>query len=173
MPNSIQRTPAALPVAVPYAEVKPDVQPKVQPEEKTQRFRQLATLAAVAALALLAACGPAAYVAPPISVTFTPGFTPPTEMTVSQQCGVAATVTNDSKNQGVSWMATCSSANCGGFTPLTAKSASTVPITYTSPAVAPSGGTVTLTATSVTDPTKSVSSSPIAIGSTSSGCTAP
>jgi hypothetical protein len=97
-------------------------------------------------------------------------FNPP------EQCGVAATVTNDSKNQGVSWTATCDSSGagaCGTFTPLIAKSASTVPITYTAPAAAPTGGTVTLTATSITDPTKSISSSPIAIGSTSSGCTAP
>jgi hypothetical protein len=93
-------------------------------------------------------------------------------MTVSQQCGVAATVTNDSKNQGVNWTAACGSASCGAFTP-TAASASTEPITYTSPAAIPTGNTVTLTATSVTDPTKKAVSTPITIGATSDGCIAP
>ena len=121
---------------------------------------------------LLAACGSQNSAQPAISVTFTPGFTPPTAMTVSEQCGVAATVTNDPKNAGVTWMAACSNAPCGTFIP-SAASASEVPITYMAPAMAPTGGTVTLTATSVTDPTKSVTSSPIQIGETSSGCTAP
>lgn len=125
----------------------------------------------IAAAVFLPACGPAAYVAPPITVTFTPGFLPPTEMTVSEQCGVAATVTNDPKNQGLDWTVTCSSASCGFFSGGGGESA--IPITYNSPTVTPSGGTVTLTATSVTDPKKSVSSSPITIGSTSSGCTSP
>lgn len=129
-------------------------------------------LLTIAAAIFLPACGPAAYVAPPISVAFTTGETPPTAMTVSESCGVAATVTNDSKNQGVTWKVTCGSAGCGTFTPTDA-SASTVPITYTSPAAIPAGNTVTLTATSVTDPTKSVASAPITIGTTSSGCTAP
>lgn len=163
MPNSIPPPPATFPV---------DRQPEAQTDGKIPCFRQVAALIAAAALAFLAACGPAAYVAPPISVTFTPSFTPPTAMTVSEQCGVAATVTNDSKNQGVTWKAACGSASCGTFTP-TPASASAEPITYTSPATIPTGNTVTLTATSVTDPTKSVSSSPITIGLTSSGCTAP
>jgi hypothetical protein len=109
---------------------------------------------------------------PAITVTFTPGFTPPSAMTVSEECGVAATVTNDSKNQGVTWKATCGSASCGTFTP-TAASASTDPITYTSPPSIPTGATVTLTATSVTDPTKNATSTPITIGTTSDGCVAP
>jgi len=138
----------------------------------TQLSRLGLALISIAA-ALFSACGTQSFTPPPIAVAFTDGFTPPTAMTVSEQCGVAATVTNDNKNQGVTWTATCGSANCGGFTPLTAKSASTVPITYTSPAAIPAGNTVTLTATSVTDPTKSVASAPITIGATSSGCTAP
>jgi hypothetical protein len=135
-----------------------------------RRLRGLPALLTIAAIALLSACGPASYMAPPITVTFTPGFTPPTAMTVSEQCGVAATVTNDSKNQGVTWTASCSTAPCGTFTPTNA-SASTIPITYTGPATA--GDTVTLTATSVTDPTKKAVSSAITIGQSSAGCTAP
>jgi len=135
------------------------------------QLRWPAVLTLVASLVSFLACGSQSN-PPAIVVTFTSGFTPPSEMTLSEQCGVAATVTNDIKSQGVKWTAACGSADCGAFTP-TSKSASAVPITYTSPATAPSGGTVTLTATSVTDPTKSISSSPITIGSASSGCVAP
>jgi hypothetical protein len=129
-------------------------------------------LITTATFALLSACGTQSPTPPAIAVTFTPGFTPPTAMTVSEPCGVAATVTNDSRNQGVTWTASCSNAPCGTFTP-TAASASMVPITYTSPAVAPTGGTVTLTATSVTDPAKNATSAAIPIGQNSAGCTAP
>jgi hypothetical protein len=142
------------------------------PNSKINLLRQLPALIAAVALALFAACGAANSTPPAITVTFTPSFAPPTAMTVSQQCGVAATVTNDSKNQGVTWTAACGSPSCGAFTP-TAASASTDPITYTSPAAIPTGGTVTLTATSVTDPTKKAVSTPITIGATSDGCIAP
>jgi hypothetical protein len=154
------------------ADRRSEAQPEPQPQQKAHRLRQLAGLLAIAALALLSACGASNVTPPAITVAFTPGFTPPTAMTVSEQCGVAATVTNDSRNQGVKWVAACGSASCGTFTP-TAASASATPITYTSPAAIPSGSTVTLTATSVTDPTKNVSSAPITIGATSSGCAAP
>jgi len=142
------------------------------PNSQSPRFRQLPALIAAVALALFSACGATNSTPPAITVTFTPGFTPPSAMTVSEQCGVAATVTNDSKNQGVTWKAACGSASCGTFTP-TAASASTDPITYTAPAAIPTGATVTLTATSVTDPTKNATSSPITIGTTSDGCVAP
>ena len=153
-------------------EIRPQAQTEAQSEERRQRFQQLAAVIAAAALAFLAACGAQNSMAPAISVAFTPGFTPPTAMTVNEACGVAATVTNDSKNQGVTWKAACGSASCGTFTPV-GPSGSMVPITYTSPAAVPTGGTVTLTATSVTDPTKSATSPAIAIGQNSAGCTAP
>lgn len=136
------------------------------------RFRFGLELIVVIAVALFAGCGTQSSTPPAIVVTFTPGFTPPTAMMTSEACGVAATVTNDSKIQGVKWAATCGSASCGTFTP-TAASASGIPITYTSPATAPTGGTVTLIATSVTDPTKNATSAAIPIGTNSSGCTAP
>ena len=147
---------------------RPEARPKAHPH----CFHQLAALILIAALALLSACGAQNSTPPAIAIAFTPGFTPPTAMTVSEECGVAATITNDSKNQGVKWTATCGSASCGTFTP-TAASASTEPITYTSPATVPTGGTVTVTATSVTDPTKNATSPPIPIGQNSTGCTAP
>jgi hypothetical protein len=68
---------------------------------------------------------------------------------------VSATVSNDSMNAGVSW--SCVPANaCGLFSP--SSTASAVATTYTAPAVVPAGGQVTVTAKSITDPTKSASS---------------
>ena len=102
-----------------------------------------------------------------ITVSFTPGFTPPTAMKYGEQCGVAANISNDYKNQGVTWSATCSAAPCGTFNP--GISDSTDPVAYESPA---SGGatSVTITATSVTDPTKKATSAAIPLGTSSSGC---
>jgi hypothetical protein len=68
---------------------------------------------------------------------------------------VSATVLNDSANAGVVWG--CAPANaCGLFSP--SSTASAVASTYTAPAVVPAGSQVTVTAKSVTDPTKSASS---------------
>ena len=126
-------------------------------------------LMAVGAMLLLATCGTQSS-SSFISVTFTPGYVPPTAMNYSEQCGVAATVTSDYKNQGVKWSVACSTATCGTFT--SGISGSTVPIVYESPA---SGGatSVTLTAASVTDPTKFVTSPSIPLGQGSAGCVSP
>lgn len=121
----------------------------------SRRFSLLVVTASLATL--LAACGGGnGNNNPPlqISVAFTSGFTPPGSMTVSTTAGIAATVTNDSKNLGVTWSCTPASA-CGSFNP--SSTASTVPTTYTAPAAVPSGGTVTIIATSVADTTKSAS----------------
>jgi hypothetical protein len=68
---------------------------------------------------------------------------------------VSATVLNDSTNSGVGW--SCAPANaCGLFSP--SSTASAVATTYTAPATVPAGGQVTVTAKSITDPTKSASS---------------
>src|SRR5271170_668330 len=68
---------------------------------------------------------------------------------------VSATVSNDSMNAGVVWG--CAPANaCGLFSP--SSTASAVATTYTAPALVPAGGQVTVTAKSITDPTKSASS---------------
>jgi len=137
-------------------------------------FRQLAlVLIATALMVLVAACGSQNSTLPAITVTFTQSFEPPTSVIVNEQCGIAATVTNDNKNAGVNWKVTCGSeSQCGSFGPF--PTSSTVPVTYTAPATVPNGNTVTVTATSVTDPTKFVSSSPIPITQTvSSGCVQP
>jgi hypothetical protein len=62
-----------------------------------------------------------------------------------------AAVSNDSANGGVTWTAACGTqGGCGSFSPTT--TASNVATTYTAPATVPAGGTVQITATSVTNP---------------------
>jgi hypothetical protein len=66
-----------------------------------------------------------------------------------------ATLQNDAQNKGVTWTlsgASCTTNACGSVSPTS--SASGVAVTYTAPATVPPG-IVTLTATSVTDNTKS------------------
>jgi hypothetical protein len=85
----------------------------------------------------------------PIAVTFQ--ALPPSSMMTGDNVGVSATITNDSKNGGVSWTCTPAGA-CGTFNPTT--SANGANTTYLAPGSVPSGGKVTLVATSVTDTTK-------------------
>jgi hypothetical protein len=89
-----------------------------------------------------------------ISVTVTPS-------TANVQAGAGtqnfvATVANDAQNNGVTW--TLSGAGCSGFacgTLSASSSASGAAITYTAPTAAPVPPTISLTATSVTDSTRS------------------
>ncbi len=80
----------------------------------------------------------------PITVTFNPP--PPTSVQINSLTQITAD-TNDSS--GVNWTVTCGSSNCGSFSPT--HTLSGVATTYTAPPAVPSGGTVTVTATSVTD----------------------
>ena len=100
----------------------------------------------------------------PITIAFTT-FLPPTAMGLNETTQIMATVTYDPIAAGVNWSVTCASSACGSFSQtLTASGGATV---YTAPAVIPSGGTVTVTATSVEDSTKSISATiaimPIAV----------
>ncbi len=109
---------------------------------------------AMAAIVALVACGDPRYQPPAIVVTFSTGFPPPTGLKISATTGIAAIVTNDPKNAGVHF--SCLPAQeCGTFSPNPI--ASNVPTTYQAPPTVPSGGSVTITATSVTDSTKSIS----------------
>ena len=98
-----------------------------------------------------------APVPPAISVTLTPQ--PPTSLVTGATASLTAVVTNDSK--GVNWTVTCGTSPCGSFNPT--GTASGAPTTYTAPTAIPTPNTVTVTATSVTDPTKSASAT-ITIG---------
>ncbi len=81
----------------------------------------------------------------------------PTSMTLNQSATQTfiATVTPSTTNQAVTWALSgtgCSGSACGSISSTTAN-----PIVYTAPAIAPTPDTVTLTVTSVADPTKSAS----------------
>jgi hypothetical protein len=89
----------------------------------------------------------------PIAVKITEGI-PNNTITQSGSAPLAATVSNDSANAGVDWTITCASAPaCGSFS--VTHTASGAPTVFTAPSSVPAGGTVTITATSTTDPTES------------------
>jgi hypothetical protein len=92
----------------------------------------------------------------------------PTSVTVNGRLtALSAQVVNDPTDAGVTWTATCGSSACGSFNPnvtAVASNNATAATTYTAPAAVPAGGTVTITATSVTDPTRSASATVMVTG---------
>lgn len=90
----------------------------------------------------------------PISVSFAPS--PSSSLKVSTSTKIKAVVNNDTTSAGVRWTTVCGSSDCGAFSPV--ETTSGVATAYTAPATVPTGGTVQVTATSVADPTKAVSS---------------
>ena len=128
-------------------------------------IRRAATLIAVATLAVtFAACGSggSGSTTPPISLSFTPGLTPPSSLTIGSTAGIAVTISNGPQNATVNWTVSCGTAGqCGSFSPTS--TGSTDPTTYTAPGSVPAGGSVTITATSANDGTKTISAT-IAIG---------
>lgn len=90
-----------------------------------------------------------------ISVSITPTTA---SLLVSGQQQFTATVTNDLFSRGVTWSVsaaggtTCTGAACGTVSPTS--TASGTPTAYNAPATVPPGSVVTVTATSVTDPTQ-------------------
>jgi hypothetical protein len=127
-----------------------------------KRFQTILTILALSLASGLVACsggsssGGGGGGSNPISVSLSGA---PASMTVNGSAAVTATVNNDSANAGVTW--SCApSGSCGSFSPtITAGGTAT---TYTAPAAVPTSS-VTVTATSVTDGTKSASST-ITIG---------
>jgi hypothetical protein len=88
-----------------------------------------------------------------VAVTVTPSSS---NMQPGQTQGFTATVSNDPKNNGVSWsLSNCTTGACGTLS--ATSSASGVPVTYTAPSQVPGASPITLTATSVTDIAKSAS----------------
>jgi hypothetical protein len=108
----------------------------------------------------------------PISISLT--TPPPSSIGPGAVASLAGTVTYDTANAGVTW--SCAPVgSCGSFNPAqTASGAATV---YSTPAAVPTGGSVTITVTSVTDSTKSASAAMqiavpvITIDGTSTGST--
>jgi len=128
---------------------------------KFNRFA-LALITATMA-ALLAGCGALGSAPPaaPVSMAFAPSFMPPAAMNINSKVSIAATISNDPNNLGVTWKATCSGERCGSFS--ATSTASGVSTQFTAPPAIPSGNTVTVTATSVADSSKSLSAN-ITIG---------
>lgn len=110
----------------------------------------------VAALAIsAAACGGGGSNPNPPAISVSFSTNPPSSLVVSTTATVTATVSNDTANAGVTWSVTCGSSDCGSFNPASTPSGTAT--TYVAPAAVPTGNTVTIKATSVSDSTKSAS----------------
>lgn len=88
----------------------------------------------------------------PISVGFAPA--PPSSMHPGASAPLRAVLNNDVTNAGVRWSAVCGATDCGFFGPI--ETLGGVATTYVAPASLPVGGMVQITATSVADPTKTI-----------------
>lgn len=93
----------------------------------------------------------------PISVAIVASTSPPFTLSVSETMSFTGTLSNDYTVGGgsINWSLSCQSSDCGSLS--AAKTTTGTAITYTAPAAIPTGKTVTVTATSVTDPTVSSS----------------
>lgn len=89
----------------------------------------------------------------PIAVSFINSA--PSSLEVNGTAEFLIQVINDPAGAGVFWTATCGSIACGSFNPVTSPTLSGTQ--YTAPTTVPAGGSVTITATSLTDTTKSAS----------------
>ena len=124
-------------------------------------------IAGLCAVLGVSSCGGGGTSGQSMSISFAPApLAPPSSLALSAITSFAAVVTGDPGAKGVNWTVTCipapvPKASCGTITPHTA---SGYPTTYSSPfnfneQTVPVGGTVTITAASTTDPTKSVTTS--------------
>ena len=110
-------------------------------------------VAALTLVLIITGCGGSGSSPTPpasISVSFSPQ--PPSSLNAGAGANLTAVVSNDSASAGVKWTVSCSSSQCGSFS--AASTASGATTRYSAPA---SAGMVTVTATSVTDSTKSAS----------------
>jgi hypothetical protein len=89
----------------------------------------------------------------PIALAFQSN--PPTSLAVGGIALMSVLLTNDVTSVGANWTATCNSSDCGSFS--STLTTSGVQTTYTAPSAVPTGGAVTITATSAADSTKSIS----------------
>jgi hypothetical protein len=101
----------------------------------------------------LSGCGGSQAIPPAISVSLSPSSAQTLDQ--SQSVKVSATVANDTANKGVSWSLSgtgCTGASCGALSNQTATS-----VTYSAPSAVTASLSVRVSATSVTDGTKSTS----------------
>ena len=114
-----------------------------------------AALVGLALTVLLTACGGGEKVTPPpppISLAVSPAAMQSVDQ--GQTINYSATVMNDSSGRGITWKVTCSAANCGS---LSSQNGSTT--VYTAPSPVAATLAVSISATSVADPTKSAAGS--------------
>jgi hypothetical protein len=95
-------------------------------------------------------------ITPPQPIVLSFQGVPPASLQVNATVPLSARITNDvSSNPMVKWTVSCGGAPCGSFNPISTSSQSAT--NYTAPSAVPPGNSVTVTATSLTDTTKSVS----------------
>jgi hypothetical protein len=95
-------------------------------------------------------------IVPPIPISILFYIPPPASVQVGTSVPLEVLIQNDvTANPKVQWTVSCGGAACGSFSASTTTSTGTT--NYTAPAAIPAGNTVTVTATSLTDSTKSVS----------------
>lgn len=122
-------------------------------------------LLAVSIVATISGCGGGGGgSSPPPAVSIALSTLPPASLGTGGTASVAATVQNDSAARGVNWSCTPATA-CGAFSPTSTASGSAT--TYTAPAAVPTGGSVTIIATSVTDSSKSATAVVLIAGTAS------
>ena len=93
-------------------------------------------------------------IVPPIPISVS--FLSTASLEVNASFRLRAIIQNDvSENPQVTWAVSCGATACGFLSPITTPNDE--PTTFTAPSAIPPGNTVTVTATSVTDPTKSAS----------------
>lgn len=85
-----------------------------------------------------------------IIVSFSPA--PPTSVLIDSSTNITATVASDPNSAGVTWTVTCQTAQCGSFSLTTTTSGQAT--VYTAPTAVPTGNTITITATSLSDSSK-------------------
>jgi len=91
----------------------------------------------------------------PISVAIVASTAPPFALPIGETMTFTGTLSNDYTVGGgsISWSVSCQSSDCGSLS--ATRTTTGTAITYSAPATVPTGNTVTVTATSVTDTTES------------------
>jgi hypothetical protein len=104
---------------------------------------------------MITGCSSSGSPNPPESISVALSPQPPSSTGTGSTINLTAVVSNDSANAGVKWSVACGSSQCGSFS--TASTASGTATKFTAPTSAPKPATLAITATSVTDSTKSAS----------------
>lgn len=114
------------------------------------------TITATAAADTTKSVSAVVTIVPPIAISVSFLSPMPASLQVNAAVSWIAIIKNDtSANPQVNWTVACDGASCGSFNP--PSTTNDFATAYTAPSSIPPGNTVTVSATSVTDPTKSAS----------------